>query len=64
MGSYIAGNRPERGKRSMIKAKANVYKGLKHFWLKHLVPKACVKYKIDVFLMKYSLHVKYSEVVR
>lgn len=40
MGSYIAGNRPEREKRSMIKAKANVYKGLKHFWTKTFGPQS------------------------
>lgn len=40
MGSYIAGNRPEREKRSMIKAKANVYKGLKHFLTKAFGPQS------------------------
>lgn len=44
--------------------RAKVYKGLKNsFSSKHLVPKACMKYKIDIFLMKCSLHVKYSEVI-
>lgn len=40
MESYIAGNRPEREKRSMIKAKTNVYKGLKHFWTKTFGPQS------------------------
>lgn len=44
--------------------RAKVYKGLKNsFSSKHLVPKACMKYKIDIFLMKCSLHVKYSKVI-